>query len=129
MVRLLGASALALFLTAPAAQAAYRHHHAAFTGYRQHGIVRYTPIRHRVAHARSWIRAGSARAEAFASRYETTDRWHRERSGDVVGRRSFATTRVSGGRPSAWCGWFARRLVGRDPGPEYNLARNWSHWG
>jgi hypothetical protein len=33
------------------------------------------------------------------------------------------------GRPSAWCGWWARlNLVGSDPGPEYNLARNWIHW-
>jgi hypothetical protein len=22
-----------------------------------------------------------------------------------------------------------RQLVGRDPGPSYNLARNWAHWG
>jgi hypothetical protein len=22
-----------------------------------------------------------------------------------------------------------RQLVGSDPGPEYNLARNWTHWG
>jgi hypothetical protein len=22
-----------------------------------------------------------------------------------------------------------RRLVGSDPGPSYNLARNWAHWG
>ena len=34
-----------------------------------------------------------------------------------------------GGRPSAWCGWEMRQLVGNDPGPAYNLARNWSHWG
>ena len=33
------------------------------------------------------------------------------------------------GRPSAWCGWEMRRLVGSDPGPHYNLARNWTHWG
>jgi hypothetical protein len=33
------------------------------------------------------------------------------------------------GRPSAWCGWEMRRLVGGDPGPHYNLARNWAHWG
>lgn len=32
-------------------------------------------------------------------------------------------------RPSAWCGWEMRRLVGSDPGPSYNLARNWAHWG
>ena len=34
-----------------------------------------------------------------------------------------------GGRPRAWCGWQMRQLVGSDPGPEYNLARNWAHWG
>jgi hypothetical protein len=32
-------------------------------------------------------------------------------------------------RPAAWCGWQMRRLVGRDPGPEFNLARNWARWG
>jgi hypothetical protein len=32
-------------------------------------------------------------------------------------------------RPAAWCGWEMRRLVGSDPGPSYNLARNWIHWG
>ncbi len=35
----------------------------------------------------------------------------------------------SDGRPRAWCGWFMRHEVGSDPGPEFNLARNWSHWG
>ncbi|MFZ0610165.1 MAG: hypothetical protein WAM75_21075 [Xanthobacteraceae bacterium] len=34
-----------------------------------------------------------------------------------------------GHRPAAWCGWQMRQLVGGDPGPSYNLARNWSHWG
>ena len=41
-------------------------------------------------------------------------------------------TRLSGGvgpRPSAWCGWAMRQLVGSDPGASYNLARNWAHWG
>lgn len=33
------------------------------------------------------------------------------------------------GRPSAWCGWWLRQNVGQDPGSEYNLARNWAHWG
>jgi hypothetical protein len=33
------------------------------------------------------------------------------------------------GRPAAWCGWEMRHLVGADPGPSYNLARNWAHWG
>jgi hypothetical protein len=42
------------------------------------------------------------------------------------------STRLSGGvgpRPSAWCGWAMRQLVGSDPGSSYNLARNWAHWG
>jgi len=33
------------------------------------------------------------------------------------------------GRPAAWCGWMMRQLVGSDPGPAFNLARNWAHWG
>lgn len=40
-----------------------------------------------------------------------------------------ASRRFSDGRPAAWCGWEMRHLVGSDPGPEYNLARNWAHWG
>jgi hypothetical protein len=35
----------------------------------------------------------------------------------------------SGGRPAAWCGWYMRSVVGADPGPEYNLARSWAHYG
>ena len=34
-----------------------------------------------------------------------------------------------GARPAAWCGWEMRHLVGGDPGPQFNLARNWAHWG
>jgi hypothetical protein len=34
-----------------------------------------------------------------------------------------------GGRPAAWCGWYMRSQVGADPGPEYNLARSWAHYG
>jgi len=34
-----------------------------------------------------------------------------------------------GSRPAAWCGWQMRQLVGSDPGPTFNLARNWAHWG
>lgn len=34
-----------------------------------------------------------------------------------------------GGRPAAWCGWYMRTRVGADPGPEYNLARSWAHYG
>lgn len=40
-----------------------------------------------------------------------------------------AKARGLGPRPAAWCGWEMRQLVGSDPGPSYNLARNWAHWG
>ena len=42
-------------------------------------------------------------------------------------------TRATGGRysvgarPARWCGWWMRTQLGG--GPEYNLARNWAHWG
>jgi hypothetical protein len=42
---------------------------------------------------------------------------------------SNSSNRVADGRPAAWCGWEMRQLVGGNPGPEYNLARNWAHWG
>lgn len=33
-------------------------------------------------------------------------------------------------RPRAWCGWFGRfNFLHRDPGPKYNLARNWAGIG
>lgn len=32
-------------------------------------------------------------------------------------------------RPRAWCGWFMRHEVASDPGPRFNLARAWAHWG
>ena len=40
-----------------------------------------------------------------------------------------AYRRGMGGRPAAWCGWEMRQLVSSDPGPQYNLARNWARWG
>jgi hypothetical protein len=33
----------------------------------------------------------------------------------------------AGPRPSRWCGWWMRTQLGG--GPQYNLARNWAHWG
>lgn len=45
---------------------------------------------------------------------------------------AFSGARWGGGygpRPRAWCGWEMRHLVSSDPGPSYNLARNWAHWG
>jgi len=42
---------------------------------------------------------------------------------------SSATAYRGRGRPATWCGWEMRHLVGADPGPSFNLARNWAHWG
>ena len=75
------------------------------------------------------MESGSARRQVVSLRREVPERWARERSGQFAEHRTFASARLSGGRPSAWCGWYARSLVGSDPGPEYNLARNWTHWG
>ena len=36
---------------------------------------------------------------------------------------------AEGGKPRAWCGWYMRGQVGADPGPSYNLARSWAHYG
>jgi hypothetical protein len=68
---------------------------------------------------RGWRDYGSARAD---------DGWRY--AGDA--KPSGAAMRYHGGygaRPSAWCGWEMRHLVSGDPGPSYNLARNWAHWG
>src|SRR4029077_1507339 len=46
-----------------------------------------------------------------------------------IARQYTSSHTAADGRPSAWCGWEMRRLVGGNPGPEFNLARNWAHWG
>lgn len=68
--------------------------------------------------------------------YEHSPSQEREASGDYGAyhrRRAYREySSYRGGsdpRPAAWCGWEMRRLVGSDPGREYNLARNWAHWG
>ena len=55
-----------------------------------------------------------------------TEMRRRQRS---PGRRRARTAADTGGRPRAWCGWQMRQLVGGDPGPQFNLARNWARWG
>ena len=51
-------------------------------------------------------------------------------AGSAPSEQSNARYRRRGGvRPAAWCGWEMRHLVGADPGPSFNLARNWTRWG
>jgi hypothetical protein len=129
MVRFLGASALALTLTAPAAHAAHWRHHAAFSAYRYGHVPRFAASQYRVAYRGYRDGVRFARRVDFESRRAPIGRWDHEKSEGFAEHRTFASTRVSGGRPRAWCGWYARSLVGSDPGPAYNLARNWAHWG
>jgi hypothetical protein len=98
----------ALTVCAQTAQA-HEHHHR---GYRQ---VAHNLAHHSRGHRGLMMDAGSTQ-QGFG--YQTTQ--------------YEGTARLSGGvgpRPSAWCGWAMRQLVGSDPGTSYNLARNWAHWG
>jgi hypothetical protein len=84
------------------------HHHV--HAYRH--IYRHIARRHAIAHHR-WARRDRRR-------------WFAET------RYAFGGGQWGGGygpRPAAWCGWEMRHLVSSDPGPAYNLARNWAHWG
>ena len=69
------------------------------------------------------IVAGMILLSAFASNADA--RTH----GRHDSRHHYSHGRSYAGRPAAWCGWYMRTQVGGDPGPEYNLARAWAHYG
>jgi hypothetical protein len=122
MYRLLGASALALAIMSPAAQAIGYDHQAS---YQAATPQRYQQqVRHYRGHHRYAVRR-------LHHRYAVRRSHHRYAVRDESGSRTHAIhqVRVSGGRPRAWCGWYARSLVGNDPGTAFNLARNWTRWG
>ena len=157
MVRLIAAPALAFTImaaAAPSALAAHRHQHVAHMafGYHAHHAGHFS-VRYRYAVART--RAGRYGAPAMVAadagysvqqdpqrgpyalaemptvrgsyRMAVGRRYvvREEAAGHIV----YGGSRVAGGRPRAWCGWYARSLVGQDPGPAFNLARNWARWG
>ena len=145
----------ALAVTLAFAQTAHaREHHYLRAAYHRHGVYQ-EARRHLVAHrystrngenySSSWSDQSypsqfsyqHSAVDAFAwsshtayrSRYDATYRG--EYAATYRGRVG-ATYHGGGGagpRPRAWCGWEMRQLVGGDPGPEYNLARNWARWG
>src|SRR5215472_4866518 len=144
MVRLIGAPALALTLVTAASLAAYaahRYHHAYTVRVTSRGV-------HHVRMSRAAYRAhrGLVAAAApalpdrmsefaqtvpsgpYAMSEETVERREPYRA-PVERRETYDRPRLGGGRPHAWCGWYARSLVGQDPGPSFNLARNWARWG
>jgi len=99
-------AAAALMVSVQYAQAREHHH-----GHRHHHHV----VASRGISAEVRARSTSSRLFAFAAvniPASTTAYHGREQA-----------------RPAAWCGWAMRRLVGADPGPSFNLARNWAHWG
>lgn len=104
----------ALFVFAQAAEA--REHHGHHTGHRQ------AFAHHHAQHYASRGRSGNTEQEGYADFGQSFGF-----SGQSVA--GYQTTSRLGGRPAAWCGWEMRQLVGSDPGPAYNLARNWAHWG
>ncbi|HEY1542308.1 MAG TPA: hypothetical protein VGG01_07860 [Xanthobacteraceae bacterium] len=126
MIKLLGATALALTFSMPAAYAAHRHGHAVRVSYHRHGHGYRHLARHRSAWRHQAVYRYDAQNASFGESYAAAD-W---RDREHYESRSVAFhSRGLGPRPRAWCGWFARQLVGQDPGPQFNLARNWAHWG
>lgn len=102
---------------APAAQAREHHH-----GHAHHHHHRYA-VNH--FYQDTWQR-GRVYDDASANYDQGYQKWSAETyTDDAAGVRRGGL----GGRPTAWCGWQMRQMVGGDPGPQYNLARNWAHWG
>ena len=115
------AAAMVMFAQSAQAREHYRHHryHAA------HFARHYSSPGHGDDAAQNMF-ADHGQSD-FSRNYSSqnySDQIYPERSayGGQIGARI-------GGRPSAWCGWEMRQLVSGDPGPSFNLARNWAHWG
>jgi hypothetical protein len=119
------AAAIVVFAQSAQAREHYRHH-------RQH-------VAHFARHYSSPGRGDDAAQNMFADHGQSdfsqnyasqnySNQVYPERSayGGQIGAHVGAHV---GGRPAAWCGWEMRQLVSGDPGPAFNLARNWAHWG
>src|ERR1700733_12550519 len=123
MRRVVVASAL-LFAFATGAEARPQHHH-----YRHYAHYHYRHYAHRnyQQQAEGFGYSGFGSGFGFSSFEQPSFRRSRvERSS--YRQASYGGARV-GGRPAAWCGWYMRSQVGADPGPQYNLARSWAHYG
>jgi len=107
MRRVVAASAL-LFAFASSAEARTHHHHY-------------------LQHAQGYGDSGFANGFGFSS-FEQSSYGQSGFERSTYRHASYGGARV-GGRPAAWCGWYMRSQVGADPGPQYNLARSWAHYG
>ena len=115
-VLLLATSVLIITANNASASPFVRHHGPQITHQQSASQHRFVERKH-TSHRSS--RRGYAIAQSAYSSYAAPE----------VGSYAVAPRRGLGGRPAAWCGWEMRQLVGSDPGREYNLARNWAHWG
>jgi hypothetical protein len=73
--------------------------------------------------------AASAVLCVFASSAEARTHHHRYHHSYRHHYRHYSYGHAYSGRPAAWCGWYMRRQVGRDPGPQYNRAIAWARYG
>jgi hypothetical protein len=123
MRRVIAASAL-LFVFATSAEARTQHHH-----YRHYAHHHYRHFAYHHYRQRSQEYGYSSFASGFGySSDERSGYGHSSYRASSYGASSYRQARV-GGRPAAWCGWYMRSQVGADPGPQYNLARSWAHYG
>jgi hypothetical protein len=134
MRKFVAASAL-VFAFATSAEARTQHHH-----YRHYAHYHYGHYAHRQYRQQPQefgfsnfgsgsFGSGSSFGSGFGdSSIENSGRRRSRYERSSSGQTSYRSASV-GGRPGAWCGWYMRQQVGADPGPQYNLARSWAHYG
>jgi hypothetical protein len=126
--RVLTATVAATLVIAQSAQA--REHHHRYGAYHRHYVHRYNYETRDRDYAYNY---SEARHRVYAYNYSSDSfdyGYGRTRESDESSEDSRRAYRGGiGPRPSAWCGWEMRQLVGRDPGPSFNVARNWARWG
>ena len=113
--------AAALAVTVAFAQSAHAREHSHRHGISHRYGVHHETGRHRFAYSYAVTRAA----------YYNSARRYRNAAAAAFAWSTQSAYRggYGGGRPPAWCGWQMRQLVGSDPGPQFNLARNWARWG
>ena len=123
MRKILTASAM-LFVFATGAEARPQHHHDRHFAHHQHRHYAHRHYRQ------------EAEGNGYASFGSGFGFWNFGNAGYRQPRSTRSSYRQEGyksarvgGRPAAWCGWYMRQQVGADPGPQYNLARSWAHYG
>jgi hypothetical protein len=141
-MRILLAAVACLFAFGSSAEARthhYRHyaHHAHHERYHAHRVAR--RYRHRMMDQQQFADVRFGAQSTFGESAPVFNTGFAPGQQPAAGRRStsreysrFAGSeyrRPTGGRPAAWCGWYMRSQVGADPGPQYNLARSWAHYG